>query len=560
MAYTQNLNDNKKLLKLGIAIPTIVTFIAGWYWMVYLGKLWSYNPFTIVVPFILVFFATVGVICILESIKGCWTMINQLLWPKTMGEIIVSSCERSTSTTQTGPNNKSSALQARSIFTPGISYRYFVGSKEYHGTGISGPWTEEFNTALESEAVLQPYPVGKKVPVFYSWLHPEKAVLKKISPAFISLLLFVGLFFTTLSLLFGWGFTVNACYGGKTPKSCQLFAIPPKMQPDVDRCLRKVEQVVESHPMVKSGLIKVISTAQTIAGKVFQEKGLSIRKMENKLEEFNEYSEVGNYDNAQRLSTLIWIFFQGHYYHEAMEYSQKLIAITSNDYIENYNAMTTLSRILAESGQIEEAENALSKLGNRWGNEMKKKEFSLDEEFKVIHEWPQYKPAKKPLPDRFWKIVAKTLDSPPKLKSNSLQGTQLVEDTKGKTEIQYCSPRISKSELQNKIMQINEELKDDENVRLIHSILAYREAHYYNEAVECSKKLIEIDTDDFYNNWNYTNMLAQILAEANRTEEAEKVLRTFAEKSGNKMKESNISLEQAIKTLSIIPRGTPPRE
>ena len=257
-------------MKITVLIPTILTAILSLIWMIYFYRFLS-DKTTIFLYFFVVLFVTLGVFTFTFSLHTTWDLRGRQHWPDVTGVITSSTCELSTIREHTGHADVNRGYQRHSRYTPRIKYRYAVHATEYFGTGITFV-TNELTSKDEADSVLRSYPVGKSVPVYYSPHNPAISVLEKKTSHFTSILLVAGLLFLSIGLCVSWGLTVFAYNGGKKLTVDQVFTIPSEMRPLIDRSLVKIEQVVESHPKVKSGLIKVISTAQTIAGKVFSRK------------------------------------------------------------------------------------------------------------------------------------------------------------------------------------------------------------------------------------------------------------------------------------------------
>ena len=165
----------------------------------------------------------------------------------------------------------------------------------------------------------------------------------------------------------------------------------------------------------------------------------------------------------------------------------------------------------------------------------------------------------RPFVNQLLEKVGKTIDSHPALKSNIFQVKKAMDQAKEKKKTRPIPPLISKSELNDEIDRINKDRRNSESQRCYFLMQAYWNAHYYNEALAFSEKIIQRASNDWEHAWFATKDYSLILVEANRVDDAEKVLRTFAEKWGNEMKKENISLEEELQRIRTRPRGLPPK-
>jgi hypothetical protein len=63
-------------------------------------------------------------------------------------------------------------------FLPRVSYTYAVEGQEFHGEQI-GFGKFELSAAKKAHAIVEPYPVGENIKVFYNPLDPQEAVLER---------------------------------------------------------------------------------------------------------------------------------------------------------------------------------------------------------------------------------------------------------------------------------------------------------------------------------------------------------------------------------------------
>jgi len=77
-----------------------------------------------------------------------------------------------------GTITKSSAKQAGAAFIPDIEYQYFVLGVEYKGVSVTIPPEIIYDIKI-AQGLIDEYPVGKKVDVFYNPEIHRVAVLEK---------------------------------------------------------------------------------------------------------------------------------------------------------------------------------------------------------------------------------------------------------------------------------------------------------------------------------------------------------------------------------------------
>jgi hypothetical protein len=395
MAYTQNINDLRILLKPGILIPTSLMFISGIAWAVYLFKILPYTyKGSIAFAIIMVLVLTAGMMSASLVINSFFEMKNRLSWPETEGEITVSMIDQSALVTRTGPSNENFGLMQQTIFTPHVSYRYFVDSKEYHVTGISGVLTEGAQNANEAEAIIKKYPIGKKVSVFYSPRHPNIAVLERASGALFSLPLIVGMLFIFGGLFFSWVITVSSFHGGKTIELYQLFEVPDQVKPVFDKGLSLLDKELNKHQKFKS---HIVTAAVNIAGFFNTHKpsikraDLSKKQMEDELVRVND---VWGGNKKLLLIHSIETYWRAHHYNEAVEKSKQLSELTITDFDENWYANQDWAHILAEADRMDDASKVFEQFKKQWGNEIEKRGILLDKELNALKHVPRGMPPK----------------------------------------------------------------------------------------------------------------------------------------------------------------------
>ncbi len=90
-------------------------------------------------------------------------------WPSVDGEIVGSDIVEETSSARTG--------RGTVTYRPTIRYRYRVGDADYTGERVAlGEYATE--NRADAEAVVQRYPIGRRLPVHYRPSAPNVAVLE----------------------------------------------------------------------------------------------------------------------------------------------------------------------------------------------------------------------------------------------------------------------------------------------------------------------------------------------------------------------------------------------
>jgi hypothetical protein len=93
-------------------------------------------------------------------------------WPSVTGEITLSDVTHSVRQSSSGGN--------KWRYIPRLEYRYEIDGAEFTNDNIqfvSVSW--EFKDRFKAERVTKPYPVGRKIDVFYDPEDPEESVLQK---------------------------------------------------------------------------------------------------------------------------------------------------------------------------------------------------------------------------------------------------------------------------------------------------------------------------------------------------------------------------------------------
>ena len=109
-----------------------------------------------------------GLVC-----GGAWfaaAALGSTAWPQTEGEVIATRVvERARVSPEVDISNE---------FEPVISYSYRVDGESYTGDRIDLSLSLSFSTPGEAQAVLDRYPIGSRVQVYYEPGNPDNAALE----------------------------------------------------------------------------------------------------------------------------------------------------------------------------------------------------------------------------------------------------------------------------------------------------------------------------------------------------------------------------------------------
>lgn len=117
-------------------------------------------------------------------------------WPKTLGKITHSEVVSSQVKTGTGSNRRT-----ETFYKADIRYTYTIKGKEYTGNRVF--FGDDMSSANSSDAhdLVQKYPVGKKLMVYYESFTPTLTVLEPGTNGRAFLFMAGGAFFLILALL-----------------------------------------------------------------------------------------------------------------------------------------------------------------------------------------------------------------------------------------------------------------------------------------------------------------------------------------------------------------------
>ncbi|MCX7786276.1 MAG: DUF3592 domain-containing protein [Spirochaetes bacterium] len=129
-----------------------------------------------------------GILLIAKGGYDAYQALRSYTWPVAEGQIVSSSVER-----EIHPGKEPT-------YYPRISYVYRVDNREYTGNKI---FFGEYGTGSLSSAqkIVDPYPIGKKVPVYYDPRTPENGVLERGAFWSSFAILIFGLLFVAVGLV-----------------------------------------------------------------------------------------------------------------------------------------------------------------------------------------------------------------------------------------------------------------------------------------------------------------------------------------------------------------------
>jgi hypothetical protein len=126
-------------------------------------------------------------------------------WPITKGKITTSAIASETFRVEEESGN--SRLRFETRYRPVINYVYRVDGHDYYGTGIAGSWTVLHATPEAAQAVVDAYPIGREVAVYYDPARPRTAVLERGKAAGSAVPLLAGVAFSLAGALMLWAFS-----------------------------------------------------------------------------------------------------------------------------------------------------------------------------------------------------------------------------------------------------------------------------------------------------------------------------------------------------------------
>jgi hypothetical protein len=112
-------------------------------------------------------------------------------WPSTQGQIVDTHIDRSMHTDSDGDTDYS--------YTPRLEYTYEFGGVHYHGKNIYFGLASGYNNQSQAQEIIDRYPVGSEIPVYYDPANPEDSVLERKAGNFTTTLV-LGIVFIIVGL------------------------------------------------------------------------------------------------------------------------------------------------------------------------------------------------------------------------------------------------------------------------------------------------------------------------------------------------------------------------
>lgn len=123
--------------------------------------------------------AVPGVLMILFSIRVLRARRKMLAWQQTGGTVLSAAIQEEKRST--GRMGFLLDIRRITVYVPVITYAYQVGNRDYQSARLKYDWHGNWAVQSEGQAqsVLNAYPVGKQVTVFYDPTNPAQAVLER---------------------------------------------------------------------------------------------------------------------------------------------------------------------------------------------------------------------------------------------------------------------------------------------------------------------------------------------------------------------------------------------
>jgi uncharacterized protein DUF3592 len=142
---------------------------------------------------ILVLFSGVGIYALYQVYRGRKQADESASWQSTHGTVTGSSLGQSTNYSDSGPTVS---------YFPIVRYSYSVVGQPYTGERIAFGLGESSSRSAKAQKMLDGYPVGRPVTVYYDPANPAQAVLERRAGGGIGGLL-IGIVFLTAGLCVG---------------------------------------------------------------------------------------------------------------------------------------------------------------------------------------------------------------------------------------------------------------------------------------------------------------------------------------------------------------------
>jgi hypothetical protein len=154
-------------------------------------------------------FIGAGIFLIYRSVQSRKKAEASQGWLSTTGQISESRVEHSLSTDSDGGNDS---------YTPYVEYTYQVAGQDHTGRDLTFGFTQGYGKASKAQSMLEKYPAGAQVNVYYDPADPQKAVLERQAGGFGAGLA-LGIIFIVIGLVLG-------CVGIIALIASLLVAIP----------------------------------------------------------------------------------------------------------------------------------------------------------------------------------------------------------------------------------------------------------------------------------------------------------------------------------------------
>jgi Protein of unknown function (DUF3592) len=126
-------------------------------------------------------------------------------WPTASGKITAAAV--ASETLRVGEESRDSRPRFETRYRPVINYVYRVDGHDYYGSGIAGSGTLLHATPTAAQAVVDAYPVGRDVAVYYDPARPRTAVLARGNASGTTVPLVAGVVFSLGGALMLWAFS-----------------------------------------------------------------------------------------------------------------------------------------------------------------------------------------------------------------------------------------------------------------------------------------------------------------------------------------------------------------
>jgi len=142
---------------------------------------------------IILVFGGVGVYALYQTNRGRRQADESQGWANTFGSIVESRLDQSTNYSEDGPTVS---------YSPLVRYTYSVIGQPFTGEKITFGLTEAHSRSSKAQEVLNRYPLGKQVTVYYDPNDPSQAILERRAGGGVAGWI-VGILFLVAGLCFG---------------------------------------------------------------------------------------------------------------------------------------------------------------------------------------------------------------------------------------------------------------------------------------------------------------------------------------------------------------------